>query len=119
MIRDGITNNSADRCTVGAYPQWMTPSAICFKDGARIVCRNICGKEEKSAPDLWIGYGSDGKWYYSTFHFCVKMMVLSTEEQPDSIAAFARDYYVHEFTGKSDFRFEETWPDPKWGSTKY
>lgn len=59
---------------------------------------------------LFLAHGSDGRWYYSTYHFCNSMAAVFADEQPGSIAEFARRYSVREFDGKSDVCLQHTWP---------
>src|SRR5688572_26832439 len=58
---------ASSRSTWGA---WVGEDVLVMKNNDWIVCRNICSKEDARVHDLFIGHGSDGKWYYSTFHFC-------------------------------------------------
>jgi hypothetical protein len=57
--------------------------------------------------DIFIAKGSDGKWYYTDFHFCVRMMVLN--DQPASLAEFKHRYFLAEFDGVSDAALERSW----------
>jgi len=59
---------------------------------------------------LFLAHGSDGRWYYSTYHFCSSMAGVMGDEQPASIAEFARHYSAREFDGKSDICLQHTWP---------
>ena len=58
--------------------------------------------------------GSDGKWYYSTYHFCVEMIVLRDMlDQPENLAKFRNECALREFDGHSDACLETTWPSRK------
>jgi predicted nuclease of restriction endonuclease-like (RecB) superfamily len=97
---------------------WASPQLLLMKNGDYLVYANICAKEDVRIPDIFIGRGSDGKWYYSTFHFCVGAMVLMMGERPASLQQFVDWYYLEEFDGRSDKCLERTWPrsrasDPK------
>jgi hypothetical protein len=48
-----------------------------------------------------------------TYHFCIDMIVLSWDEQPEDLAAFAKKYYLRSFDGLSDQCLQKTWPPPK------
>ena len=52
---------------------WVGDELLVAQNGEWIVCENLCTKEQKTTirKDIFIGRGSDGRWYYSTFHFCV------------------------------------------------
>jgi len=82
-----------------------------MKNGDWIACQNICSKEDSRVQDLFIGRASDGKWYYSTFHFCIGMTVLRDMEQwqPDSLAQFVDAYWLVPFDGRSDECLKATW----------
>jgi hypothetical protein len=59
---------------------------------------------------LFLARGSDGRWLYSTYHFCNSMVGARFDEQPGSISEFATRYSVCEFDGKSDVCLQRTWP---------
>ena len=90
---------------------WVGDGVLVMKNGDWIACKNICSKENWRIHDLFIGRGSDGKWYYSTFHFCIGMTVLRHMEswQPDSLAQFADAYWLVPFDGRSDLCLNATW----------
>ena len=99
----------SDAGLVGANLLLMT-------NGEWFVYKNNCVKEPSRIHDLFLARGSDGKWYYSTFHFCVNMIVLRGElwpEQRGSIAGFTQNYFVKEFDGKSNACLQKTWPVEK------
>lgn len=90
---------------------WVGDELLVMKNGDWIVCQNVCTKEQNNAvkKDLFIGRGSDGKWYYSTFHFCVGKCVLQIERQPESLAQFVEAYWLAPFDGRSDESLKPTW----------
>ena len=59
---------------------------------------------------LFLAQGSDGRWYYSTYHFCNSMAAVIGDGQPGSISEFVRRYSVREFDSKSDVCLQHTWP---------
>jgi len=59
---------------------------------------------------LFLAHGSDGRWYYSSFHFCGNMAGVMADDPPGSIKEFALRYEVREFDGKSDVCLQRTWP---------
>lgn len=99
---------------------WVGDELLVMKNGDWIVCQNVCTKEQNTAvkKDLFIGRGSDGKWYYSTFHFCVGKCVLQMERQPDSLAQFADGYGLAPFDGTSDESLKVTWDGGAYGDEK-
>ncbi len=101
-----------------AWP-WFSEHFIRFKSGEWMVCCSGCSKHDPKAADFWVGKGSDGKWYFSSFHFCVGMIVLMGDGSPDSLASFVNDYYVHEFGGNPEDALKKTWPDPTRKSARW
>jgi len=89
---------------------WISEGLIVMTNGQWIAYRNVCEKEEDRIPDLFLGFGSDGHWYYSTFHFCVRMMNLTVMGQPKSLTEFSRTYYLKAFDGHSDECLKDTRP---------
>lgn len=81
---------------------WLSPQLIVMKNGDWLAYANVCQKEDRRIRDLFLGRGSDGRWYYSTYHFCKGMIVLRMENQPEDLAKFVAAYYLREFDGHSD-----------------
>jgi hypothetical protein len=86
---------------------WLTTDTIVCKDASWFAYRAECHKEDPKVHDIFIAKGSDGKWYYTDFHFCVRMMVLN--DQPASLAEFKHRYFLAEFDGVSDAALERSW----------
>lgn len=99
---------------------WVGDEVLLMRNGDWIVCQNVCTKEQNTPvrKDLFIGRGSDGKWYYSTFHFCVRKFVLQIERQPESLAQFVDGYWLAQFDGKSDESLKVTWERGPYGEDK-
>ncbi|MHC4249635.1 MAG: hypothetical protein ACYS9X_10960 [Planctomycetota bacterium] len=93
----------------GETNSWFSKHLIVMRNGEWIVYDQICSKQDWRIHDIFIGRASDGRWYYSTFHFCRGMCVLSMMGRPPELAAFVKAYDVAEFDGKSDACLEETW----------
>ena len=90
---------------------WISEDLIVMTNGQWMAYRNVCAKEEARIPDLFLGRGSDGHWYYSTYHFCVRMMNLTdVVGQPKSLMEFSRTCYLKEFDGHSDECLKDTRP---------
>lgn len=93
------------------WDTWISEDIIVMTNGEWMAYRNVCEKEQERIPDLFLGRGSDRHWYYSTFHFCVRMINLKdVMGQPKSLAEFSKTYYLREFDGHSDQCLEETRP---------
>jgi hypothetical protein len=81
------------------------------RNGEWLAYTNVCRKEDRHIHDLFLARGSDGRWYYSTYHFCIGMIVLRMEEQqPEDLAGFAKTYFLRTFDGQSDDCLQKTWP---------
>lgn len=93
-----------------AYEGWLLDSLILMRSGEWLCYTNVCAKQPGGIHDLFIAHGSDGNWYYSTFHFCIGMVVLRCEEQPKDIKTFCETYYVRRFDGRSNECLKKTWP---------
>jgi hypothetical protein len=92
------------------YEGWLSDRLILMKNGDWLCYENNCAKEESRIHDLFLAKGSDGTWYYSTFHFCVRMLNLKDAEQPESIAQFVNEYSLRPFDRQSEVCLQETWP---------
>ena len=90
---------------------WLTDSMILMESGERLVYRSHCRKQApRNVSDIFLAAGSDGKWYYTTCHFCVGMVALlmMQDEQPPDLAFFVERYHLQEFDGTSDDCLQET-----------
>ena len=99
--------------TSGYSSRWVADDVLVMANGDWMVCQNICHKQKEKIHDLFVGRGSDGKWYYSTFHFCVHKTVLEMERRPDSLVQFVDAYWLVPFDGRSDDALKETWTSGK------
>ena len=89
---------------------WHSDRLMLFRNGEWLSYANKCSKEDRRIRDIFIARGSNGKWYFSTYHFCVRMISLQIEHQPESIAEFAERFAGQEFNGRSDVCLSRTWP---------
>ena len=80
------------------------------KNGDWIIYASRCHKQDPRVYDIFIGRASDGKWYYSSYHFCIGMFVLAFDGQPCDLPAFIKQYHLREFDGESDDALQKTWP---------
>ena len=92
---------------------WIGINALLMVNGEYLIYSDINSKEDGRIYDLFIARGSDGRWYYSTFHFCMNMVSARMEDPPGSIAAFAATFFAKEFDGCSDECLRKTWPVKK------
>jgi hypothetical protein len=119
-----LENESARlKSTAATQPyggSWVGDELLVMKNGQWLICQNICTKEQHTPVrrDIFIGRGSNGRWYYSTSHFCVGKCVLQMERQPESLAQFVDGYWLVPFDGKPEQCLEETWTGGPFGPEK-
>jgi hypothetical protein len=89
---------------------WTNEHVLLMTNGEFLVFAFYHGFNNGFIDHLFLAHGSDGRWYYSTYHFCNRMAAIIGDEPPGSIAEFARRYSVQEFDGKSDVCLQHTWP---------
>jgi hypothetical protein len=90
---------------------WLTDGMILMGSGEWLVYKSHCSKAPPHiVRDICLAKGSDGKWYYTTCHFCVGMVALlmMQEEQPPDLEFFVKRYHLREFDGRSDECLKET-----------
>jgi hypothetical protein len=111
LIQKEIAALKGKTTTEFEWDKWISAHLILMTNGDWMAYRNVCAKEGGHIPDLFLGRGSDGKWYYSTYHFCIGMLVLKDMVgQPESLAKFRADCFLQEFDGRSDECLKKTWP---------
>ncbi len=70
-----LTNRTTDKRVLAGG--WLTDRMILMASGEWLVYRSHCSKEAPHlVKDIFLAKGSDGKWCYSTFHFCIGMVAL-------------------------------------------
>src|SRR5512139_861863 len=52
----------------GDSDSWLSERLIVMGNGDWLAYANICQKENRRVEDMFVAHGSDGRWYYSTFH---------------------------------------------------
>ena len=90
--------------------RWANEDVLLMTNGEFLVYAFRHGFNDGFIDHLFLAHGSDGKWYYSTYHFCNHMAAVIGEDPPGSIAEFAKRYSVREFDGTSDICLQHTWP---------
>jgi hypothetical protein len=91
-------------------PGWAGEHVLRMTNGEYIIYAYRHGANEGFPDHLFLGHGSDGRWFYNTFHFCNYMAMVSGEDPPGGIAEFTNRYAAREFDGKSDECLKHTWP---------
>ena len=89
---------------------WMHDQVLLMTNGEFVIYASRHGANNGFVDHLFLGHCSDGRWLYSTFHFCNSMAMIRGEDPPGSIAEFAKRYSAREFDGKSDKCLQHTWP---------
>jgi len=89
---------------------WAHDHVILMTNGQYLVYASRHGFNNGFVDHLFLAHGSDGRWYYSTYHFCNSMVMLRSDDPAGSIAEFTSRYAAREFDGKSDVCLQHTWP---------
>jgi hypothetical protein len=108
-IEESLRENPATPAAAGEEAEWMSAEWIHCMNGDWLAYRQQCHKQDPKVHDIFIAKGSDGRWYYSDYHFCVGAMVLDSDGQPESLKQFKDAYYLVEFDGDSDDALNPTW----------
>lgn len=97
----------------GAHQEWAGDRVLLMTNDEYLVYAFRHGFDNGFVDHLFLAQGSDGRWYYSTYHFCSSMAGVRFDDPPGSIAAFASRYAAREFDGKSDVCLQHTWPEKR------
>lgn len=89
---------------------WAHDHVILMTNGQYLVYAFWHGFNSGAVDHLFLAHGTDGKWYYSTYHFCSHMVGILSDDPAGSIGEFAGRYSLREFDGKSDECLKHTWP---------
>lgn len=89
---------------------WAHDHVLLMTNGDFLIYAFRHGFNSGTVDHLFVAHGSDGRWWYSTYHFCNHMVGVRSDDPPGSIAEFAKRYSVREFDGKSDECLRKTWP---------
>jgi hypothetical protein len=94
----------------GENQEWTGDHLLLMTNDQYLIYAFWHGFNSGFVDHLFLAHGSDGKWYYSTYHFCNHMAAVFAEEPPSSIAEFTNRYSTREFDGKSEACLQHTWP---------
>ena len=116
----GLSNEAVSReleqlkesAGAGEYRRWTGDEVVLMTNGEYIVYAFWHGSNSGFVDHLFLGRCSDGRWLYSTYHFCISMAGADADPS-GSINEFAATYSAREFDGKSDICLEHTWPPKK------
>jgi len=98
--------------------RWLTDRMILMSSGEWLVYKSHCNKvAPHPVRDIFLAKSSNGKWYYSTCHFCVGMCALAMmqDRPPYDLETFAFRYHLKEFDGVSDVCLQQTQTFPDRG----
>lgn len=101
------------RMGVRDHVDWTGETVLVMTNGEFLVYASRHGAKNGFVDHLFLARGSDGRWYYSTYHFCNNMVGVMSDDPPGSIAEFTSRYAARPFDGKSDVCLEHTWPEKK------
>jgi len=90
--------------------RWAHEHVLLMTNGAYILYAFRHGANSGFVDHLFLGHCSDGRWVYSTYHFCNSMVGVMSDDPPGSLTEFCRTYSAREFDGKSDECLRHTWP---------
>jgi hypothetical protein len=94
----------------GEHQQWTGERVLLMTNDEFLVYESRHGSNGGFVDHLFLARGSDGRWYYTTYHFCNGMVAVMGDDPPGSITEFTRTYSAREFDGKSDICLQHTWP---------
>lgn len=98
---------------VGEHQEWAGVQVVLMTNNEFLVYASRHGLNSGFVDHLFLAHGSNGRWYYSTYHFCNNMAGVRFEDPPGSLAEFSTRYAAHEFDGKSDVCMQHTWPEKR------
>ena len=90
--------------------RWFSTNLIIMVNHEWIACQAACTKSNWKLDDLFIGKASDGKWYYTTYHFCIEMSWLQGNGPSEGLSAFIKEYALVEYSGDANAELMPTWP---------
>ena len=85
-----------------ANQEWASDRILLMTNGEYVIYEYRHGRNDYFPPHLFLGHCSDGRWLYSSYHFCNGMAMVRFDDPPGSIDEFARRYSARTFDGKSD-----------------
>ena len=113
-ITNELIRRELDQLKAGPTPnidfRWAHDHVLLMTNGEYIIYASRHGANSGFVDHLFLGHGSDGRWLYSTYHFCSLMAGVRGDDPPGSITEFAKRYAAREFDGESDECLQHTWP---------
>src|SRR4051812_24623791 len=70
------------RTVVTQNPRWAGNRVLLMRDGEYLVYAFRHAPNNGLIDHLFLAHGSDGGWYYSTYHFCNQMAAVMADDPP-------------------------------------
>ena len=110
FVRSELVTLKADP-TNDRLGSWAGDHVILMTNGEFLTYAFWHGQNAGYVDHLFLARASNGRWYYSTFHFCNLLAGIRADNPPSSIDDFVKKYSLREFDGKSDICLTHTWPE--------
>ena len=94
---------------IRTHSEWYSTRLLHFRNDEWAAYVNRSIRQNWRFPDIVITKGSDGRWFYTTLHFCPDMIELIGTPQPASLSAFRERYLFREFSGNPEEQLPPTW----------
>ena len=111
---NGLVQRELAELKAGPTPNvdlgWTHDHVLLMTNDEYIVFEFRHGHNTGTVDHLFLGHCSDGRWLYSTYHFCGQMVMVRGDDPPGSVTEFETKYAAREFDGKSDECLKHTWP---------
>ena len=113
MTADAVIGRELEQLRAVPSPNidfgWAHDNVLLMANGEYIIFAFWHSPYRGFVGDLFLGHTADGRWLYSSYHFCHRMAAVRGDAPPKSIADFEARYFVREFDGQSDDCLHETW----------
>lgn len=97
------------RAGSGGRISWTSRHLLLMTNGEYLAFASFHGHNAGPPPHLLIAHGSDGRWYYSSYHFCNEMAAVLGDGPPGSIAEFVFRYFALPFDPVGGDCLASTW----------
>lgn len=91
-------------------PKWIGRNIVLMTNDQFLVYAYRHGANDRWPHHLLLARGSDGRWFYSSYHFCNELNMIRGDPQSGSIDEFVSRYPIAQFDGRSDECLKPTWP---------
>jgi len=83
-----LTNEAIRRELADKEWGWAHEQVLDMTNGEFIIYAYQHGANNGFVDHLFLGHGSDGRWLYSTYHFCTSMAMIRADDPPGSQGFF-------------------------------